>query len=582
MPDPCEPVNRGMWEVNKGLNYTVMQPTGRVYRALIPKPVRGSIKDFTRNVTWPGRFLNHMLQGRWTGAGDETLRFFCNTTAGVAGFFDVATKWNIPKSDADFSQTFGKWGWKPHSYVVLPFYGPSDDRHAIGLAADEAAQPWNYAYPYKIGSYTSTCNKAADITEEARRISQSETDSYALIKYAWTYGSKDSQPDWHLNGPVDVPTLQTLGAVSITYQDPSFLENNREISVRIPTTGRNLKFNYWLQPGPAPLVYITPGLSSHRLALTSLSLAEHLPRNGYSVVTTTSVFHPEFMENASSAALPVYPPVDSRDLLVALTEADRRLSAKYPGRFDKRALVGFSMGGFVTLRLAAYENQAAPGLLHFDRYVAIDAPVDLIHGARRVDAFQNAPMAWPAASRQALVNNTLHKATVIGALTATPSKVPPFDKIESEYLIGITFRIGLRDVIFSSQRRNNMGLLQTPLSSWRRESCYQEIMGVSFHDYFLRLAVPYYQKQGISLKQLTREANLRTHETLLRKQSKIRLLVNRNDFLLPSGDLAWLQATFTPSQLKVFPDGGHLGNLSAPPVQKAVLASLSGLTGSTR
>ena len=577
MADPYEPLNRRMWEVNKGILASVIQPTGKVYRAVVPKPVRGSINDFTRNITYPGRVLNHALQGRWAGAGDETWRFLCNTTAGVGGFFDVASKWNIPKSDADFGQTFGGWGWKPRSFVMLPFFGPSDDRHAIGFLADEAAKPWNYAYPYAFASYGTTYNQVTDQSEEARRLAQAESDSYELIKYAWSYGSKDEAPDWRVNGAIDLPTLQTLGAVRVSHQDPDFLTWTRQIRVRIPTTGRRLTFNYWLQPGPAPLVYISPGLSSHRLSLTTLSVAEHLHRNGFSVVTTTSVFHPEFMENASTAALPVYPPVDSRDLLVAISAMDRTLVAKYPGRFTKRALVGCSMGGFLTLRLAVNEAQAAPDLLRFDRYVAIDAPVDLIHGGRSVDALQNAPMAWPASQRQALVNNTLHKATLSGALSADADTRLAFDAIESKYLIGLTFRITLRDIIFSSQLRNPMGVLETPLSPWRREAGYREIMGYSYRDYFLEFAVPYYRQQGVGLKALLREANLRSHASELRRQSKVRVLVNRNDFLLPPKDLSWLRSTFSRSQLTVFPDGGHLGNLGDAPVQKAILGSLDGL-----
>ena len=222
-------------------------------------------------------------------------------------------------------------------------------------------------------------------------------------------------------------------------------------------------------------------------------------------------------------------------------------------------------------------RRRSPDLLRFDRYVAIDAPVDLIHGGRSVDALQNAPMAWPASQRQALVNNTLHKATLSGALTADANTKLPFDAIESKYLIGLTFRITLRDIIFSSQLRNNMGVLQTPLSPWRREAAYQEIMDYSYRDYFLKFAVPYYQKQGIGLKQLLHEANLRSHESKLRRQSKIRVLVNRNDFLLPQNDLSWLKSTFSPSQLTVFPDGGHLGNLGDANVQKAILGSLRGL-----
>ena len=72
----------------------------------------------------------------------------CNTTVGVAGFFDVGTKWNIPKSDADFGQTFGQWGWKPQFFIMLPIFGPSNERDTIGLAADTAANPLLYIAPY--------------------------------------------------------------------------------------------------------------------------------------------------------------------------------------------------------------------------------------------------------------------------------------------------------------------------------------------------------------------------------------------------------------------------------------------------
>jgi ABC-type transporter lipoprotein component MlaA/pimeloyl-ACP methyl ester carboxylesterase len=575
--DPVEPLNRGLWEVNRGLLVGVVEPTGKVYRTVVPNRVRTSIKDFTRNITYPGRVINHGLQGRWSGAGDETLRFLCNTTVGVGGIFDVATKWNMPKSDADFSQTFGTWGWQPQTFLVLPFLGPSDDRHALGWVADSAAEPWSYAYPYRYASHASTYNRVTDRSEEAVRLLRSEPDSYTLVKYAWTYTTKDGEPDWTLKGPVDVATMQTLGAAKVGVEDPGFLGRGNVIRVRIPSTGRNLRFNCWLQQGPSPLAYIAPGLSSHRLSMSTLSVAENLYRNGFSVVTTTSVFHPDFMENASSAALPGNTAVDSRDMHVAITEVDRKLAARHPGRFGKRALVGLSMGGFLALRLAAHEDQADPGLLAFDRYVAIDTPIELREGARTVDSFKDAPKAWPAEERQARLNNTLHKAAAIATSGTMPEGQPPFDAIESKYLIGLTFRITLRDIIFSSQKRNDMGVLQTPLSSWRREAVYREIMEYSYKDYFLKFLAPYYKERGVDFNGLVREGSLRTHEAGLRKQSKTRVLVNQNDFLLKPGDLSWLRSTFNQSRLTVFSDGGHLGNLGDPPVQSALIKALDGL-----
>jgi ABC-type transporter lipoprotein component MlaA len=149
VPDPLEPFNRVMWDFNVGLMTDVIKPTSRVYRFVVAKPVRTGIGNFGRNLTYPGRLINNLLQGKWSGAGDESWRFVCNTTVGVAGFWDVATKWKIPKSDADFGQTFGQWGWKPHFFIMLPLYGPSNDRDTVGLAADTAANPLLYIAPYK-------------------------------------------------------------------------------------------------------------------------------------------------------------------------------------------------------------------------------------------------------------------------------------------------------------------------------------------------------------------------------------------------------------------------------------------------
>jgi hypothetical protein len=76
---------------------------------------------------------------------------------------------------------------------------------------------------------------------------------------------------------------------------------------------------------------------------------------------------------------------------------------------------------------------------------------------------------------------------------------------------------------------------------------------------------------------LEKAGDLRTYEAGLRANSRIRVIVNQNDFLLADEDLAWLHATFTPEQLTVFAQGGHLGNLSNPSVQKNILAALAGL-----
>ncbi len=577
IPDPLEPANRGVWAVNRGLLVGVIQPTSRAYRAVVAPVARRSIRDFTRNITYPGRCLNHLLQGRWAGAANESLRFICNTTVGVGGLFDMAGRWHLPRSEADFAQTFTRWGWTSRTYLMLPILGPSDDCHAVGWAADEAAEPWSYATPYRYADYGTYYNELTDEADEYVRLMRSEADPYAAAKYSWTYSSRFTPPDWRTTVTKDTPTLQTLAVAKIACHDPDFPQHGQQLSVRLPSTGRNLTFNCWLHTGSAPLVYVAPGLGSHRLSMTTLALAENLYLHGFSVVTTTSVFHPEFIEQASTSALPAYPPADCQDLLVSLTAIDGMLQKKHPGMLGKRALVGFSLGGFEALHLAAREKRAAPGLLRFDRYVAINSPVRLDYGIACIDGFSDAVLAWPPAERQFRANNAIHKATDLQNRPVDSTADLPLDGIESKFLIGLTFRMILRDAIFSSQSQHDLGVLRVPLSRWRREPCYQEISNYSYHNYFLKFVAPYYHQRGVKARDFMREANLMTYQSALQSQSKVRVLLNRNDFLTTSADISWMRSTFGPARLKVFPDGGHLGNMASGPVQAAIVESLRGL-----
>jgi pimeloyl-ACP methyl ester carboxylesterase len=538
--------------------------------------------------------INNLLQGKWNGARDESYRFVCNTTVGVAGFWDVASKWKIPKSDADFGQTFGQWGWKPGCFIMLPIYGPSNERDTVGRAADTAANPLIYVSPYKfeandpltyLGPYTYLTyavmyNDLADSVGEYVRFSQAEMDPYSEIQYAWTFARKNRVADFQVKGKQDEASLETLESVFFTFKDPEFPGRAKIRSVLIPATGRKLKFTYWLQPGKAPVVYIVPGLGSHRLAQPSLALAELACKNGFSAVCVSSPFNSEFMEHASTAAMPAYLPVDGHDLHVALTEIDRRLHALYPDRLGEKALMGYSMGALQSLFVAATEPTNRLPLIKFDRYVAINTPVRIAYGISKLDDFYRAPLDWPDADRTDDIENTFLKVTVLSKSTLTPQTSLPFNAIESKFLIGLTFRFILRDIIFTSQRRNNQGVLLHPIRNLRREPVYQEILQYSYQDYFEKFATPYYGARDIAAEALEKGGDLRTYDAGLRANPNIRVIVNQNDFLLTDEDLAWLCATFAPEQLTAFAQGGHLGNLSNPTVQKAILGALKNMKSS--
>jgi ABC-type transporter lipoprotein component MlaA len=574
MTDPLEPVNRSLWVVNRALLVGVIQPGGQAWRAVVPQPARESIQHFARNVSYPGRVVNHMLQNRWQGAGDESLRFLTNTTVGIGGIFDVASRWDIPKSNAHFGETFMKWGWRPQTYLMLPVFGPSDECHLTGIAGDRIAEPLNYFPPLNYLTAVTSFNRLSKTTDEFVRLIESSSDPYADTKLIWTHAATPGEPDMSLRGPVDVSTLETLALARIQCLDPEFPVQGRRMSVRMASTGRMMPFNYWLQKQPAPLVYINPGLGGHRLTLTQLSLAEHLYENGFSVVTTTSLFHPEFMERAASTKLPAYPPADRADLLAMLTAIDARLERKHPGMLGERSLVGFSMGGFHTLHLAATENTRPPDSLRFARYVAINPPVDLHRGVEELDQYALAANAWPENERDARIDNTFLKVVKLSQHAPAPDAVPPFEGTESKLLIGLTFRMILRDMIFSTQSRHNGGALQNPVSKWRREAVYQEILGYSYEDYFRKMALPHYQSLGIGMEDFTREADLGNYSRNLAANPKARVITNRNDFIIGPDDVSWLQKTFGNGRLHLFPNGGHLGNLGDERLHDALLNAL--------
>jgi hypothetical protein len=506
----------------------------------------------------------------------------------------MGTRWHIPKSDADFGQTFGQWGWQPACFIMLPIFGPSNERDTLGLATDTAANPLIYISPYEVvaddpltylGPYTyftyaDMYNNLSDTVDEYVRFSRTEMDPYSEIQYAWTFARANRVADFKVTGKPDEATLETIESVFFTFKDPEFPGRGKTRSVRIPATGRELKFTYWLQPGKAPVVYIVPGLGGHRLSQNTLALAELVYSNGFSAVCISSPFNTEFMEHASTAALPGYLPVDGHDLHVALTEMDRRLTRLYPGRLGDKALLGYSMGALESLFVAASEPTNSPPLMKFDRYVAISTPVRLLHGVDKLDEFYRAPLDWPAAERAGNLENTFLKVAALSQTTLTPKTTLPFNAIESKFLIGMTFRFTLRDIIYSSQRRNNQGVLHHPIRDFRREPVYREILQYSYQDYYNQFATPYYQTHGLGLTAaatLEQAGDLRTYDAGLRANPGIRVIVNQNDFLLADTDLAWLHATFAPEQLTVFAQGGHLGNLSNPTVQKTILGTLAGL-----
>lgn len=143
--DPLEPMNRTIFDVNDFLDRLMFKPLAGLYRATIPPWVRDRVAGILSNMREPVIFANNLLQGEWSRAGITAERFAMNTTIGVAGMWDVAGMWEgAYQQVGDFGQTLYSWGISSGPYLVLPLFGPSNFRDAIGLGVDSLTTPWQY------------------------------------------------------------------------------------------------------------------------------------------------------------------------------------------------------------------------------------------------------------------------------------------------------------------------------------------------------------------------------------------------------------------------------------------------------
>ena len=141
--DPFEPTNRYFFEVNRFLDEFGFKPLAAWYNAALPQPVQDAVHKFVANLSQPWTAINDFLQGNPERAGEALARFAINTTVGVAGLFDVATGWGFPEHSEDLGQTMAVMGAPEGPYLVLPFFGPSNPRDAIGMAGDFFLDPVN-------------------------------------------------------------------------------------------------------------------------------------------------------------------------------------------------------------------------------------------------------------------------------------------------------------------------------------------------------------------------------------------------------------------------------------------------------
>lgn len=246
--DPFEKFNRAMYDSNTVIDKYTLGPVSRGYSKVVPKPIQSCVTNVFQNLSVPYTAVNNLLQGKFKAAGQDVCRFVINSTVGLGGCIDVASKAKIPKHNEDFGQTLGKWGVKPGAYVMLPLLGPSNIRDTLAMPVDFFANPLGYKKFIKIRNYT-TLLKVVDTRVQLQGtldlIDEVALDKYTFMRDAWSQKREADVRDVDDFEGFDKPTSISIGDAQVI----------TEVTIQAPTVSTQ-RVEQAAQPVVEPVIHL--------------------------------------------------------------------------------------------------------------------------------------------------------------------------------------------------------------------------------------------------------------------------------------------------------------------------------------
>jgi len=184
--DPLESFNRGVYQFNDAVDKAVTKPVAQGYNAVMPVPGKVLVSNFFSNLDDVIITVNDLLQFKFTQAASDGSRFLFNTTFGVFGLFNVASR--LEKHNEDFGQTLGYWGIGSGPYIVLPILGPSTLRDGAGLYVDSRPSKLRRVSHMRTRNQlylTKAINRRAQLLDQEKILEEAVIDRYEFIRDAY-------------------------------------------------------------------------------------------------------------------------------------------------------------------------------------------------------------------------------------------------------------------------------------------------------------------------------------------------------------------------------------------------------------
>ncbi|HLF98321.1 MAG TPA: alpha/beta hydrolase [Methylococcaceae bacterium] len=297
-------------------------------------------------------------------------------------------------------------------------------------------------------------------------------------------------------------------------------------------------------------------------------MAELLAGHGFHVVVLPSPFSWNFALAASAAGFPGLVREDSKDLYAAMQRVLGDIKAHYQAKIRGIGMLGLSQGALYAAHISQIDSlQRSIGL---DTYLLVNPPVDVLATIGKIDEMADLGRDFKAGQKRNLEDYAFGTAAkAMRQDTEAPGYFADWDKRlqltpkQMKYLIGKAFRSAVGDTLYVIEQAYRPGLLKTPVSWGYRSGRLEEAREHPVMRYVTTGLIPRLRQFGdssMSVEALNENSSLKYVGTALAGNSKVFLMHNRDDFLVSAEDLEYLEGIFR-ERAKIYPRGGHLGNL---------------------
>jgi len=396
-----------------------------------------------------------------------------------------------------------------------------------------------------------------------------QLDAFAQGIVVWDYPYSYKDP-WVATSTVALMEgNETIPSVTIKDLQISII-NGRDRIYLLEGEGK-LRYRFYQQERPAPLIFIIPGFGSSAYSGSARYLAELLAGEGFHVLVLPSPFSWNFTLAASRSGTPGLTREDAKDLYEAMQLTLNAIKEQEGATIGKIGLLGFSEGALDAGYIAKLDS--AQRKIGIDTYLLINPSVDALKAVNRIDAMIDVEKKY--GDRQRSYLEAYAVGVVADALHNDPNDPGFFADWDSrtqltdrqfEYLIGNEFQKSLGDVIYTSNLIFNPGILKTPVTRSFRNARLNEARSYTLMGYIKTFLIPRSRQlgdKGMSIEKLNAQNSLKAIETTLENNQQIFLMHNLDDLLVSGEDIAFLKKVFG-DRAKFYPHGGHLGNLWYP------------------